>query len=90
MKIHIVHLTLCHCLIQMATGYSDATIDAMFVRLRQMVRQIDQNQQVDFYMAWDLIWVLDTVQCIWKRGEYMYYRHRVIQKSRETHIVHHF
>ena len=90
MKVHIVHLTLCNCLIQMATGYSDAAIDAMFAKLRQMVRQIDQNQQVNFYMAWDLIRVLDTIQRIWKRGEYMYCRHRVMQKSTETHIVRHF
>ena len=90
MKVDIVCMTLFNCLIQMATGYSDAAIDAMFARLRQMVRQIDQNQQVDIYMSWDLIWVLDMVQHIWKREEYTYCRHRVTQKSRETHIVRHF
>ena len=74
----------------MATGYSDAAIDAMFARLRQMVRQLDQNQQVDFYMAWDLIRILDNFERIWKKGEYMYCRHRVTKKARENYIVRHF
>ena len=74
----------------MATGYSEVQIDAMWATLQHTVRQMDLGQPVDLYSAWDLICVLDTVECIWKRGEYSYCRARVTKKSHEQHIVRKF
>ena len=71
----------------MATGYSDAVIDQMWTNLRGIVRQLQLQQSVDFYQAWETIRVLDQVERIWKRGDYMYCRHVVAKKAKENHIV---